>query len=545
MFYFAFIHRPALRRVDRLWRGLIVTLVLVVFGMGCQGQCQGPVASTDPSALAAHAPLDTPFLVFAPTLEALVTSLDTALSELPFSEDIGHSREALKEGLGFDPLDGEALARLGLDRKEPALGFIWGGQIIVAASASEPKTFMTSLAGFEGQGLDLSAREVQKFRVLGSDLIALAHRRGRVLMSIPLIRGKSRDATEALVALIELDEKERWGGYQNHADFLRGLDDAPLLHGFVDPTPWLRRREADGHARLVLERLTRQVGLIHFAAHHHSAARKLRISVYTPGEAAQPVVIAGLGNAEGKLPQVGGLVRPGVLGVVRVSADPEALYNLFRSTLPAEQRLGLEGFWNELDEELKLDVRNNVIRNFEGHFLAVIYGFQERVLQADNPTMLDDLFKLKATREAVLIPIKDRNALEPILDVATQISRGHLRRQVIRHTIQYAWIPDGSLEWALILHDDYLLFVDSAVAFDHAIAWERSPRSLSDSLKEVGLDRILEEKRSGFYVDLTTLSNLLAENGQKTPAAWMRPFDTLVFSTDEKHAQIELIYHRD
>lgn len=513
--------------------------------MGCKSQCQGPVAGTDQAALAEHAPLDTPFLVFAPTLEALVTSLNAALSELPFSQDIVHSRGSLKEDLGFDPLDGEALAELGLARSEPALGFIWREQLIVAASANEPNTFAASLSGFGADGLNVSAEEIQKFQVFGSDSIALAHRRGRVLMSVPLIRGKSRDGAEALVALIELDEKARWGGYQSHADFLRGLEDDPVLHGFVDPAPWLRRREADGHARLILERLIRQVGLIHFAIHHESAARKLRVSVYTPGEAAQPVVIAGLGKAEGELPQVGGLVRPGVLGVVRVSADPNALYNLFRSTLPAEQRLGLEEFWKELDEELKLDVRNDVIRNFEGHFLAVIYGFEDKVLKADNPAMLNDLFKLKATREAVLIPIKDRKALEPILDVATQVSRGNLRRQVIRHTIQYAWIPEGSLEWALILHDDYLLFVDSAVAFDHAIAWERSPRSLSDSLREVGLDRILEESRSGFYVDLTTLANLLAENGQKTPAAWMRPFDTLVFSTDEKHAQIELIYHRD
>ncbi|MFU8803810.1 MAG: hypothetical protein ACNA8W_08395 [Bradymonadaceae bacterium] len=546
--YFDFIGS---RRAASTCTALILWITVVLFMTACKADCSPPVAETNASALVEYVPRDIPAILFSSALDELMTSLGTAQQNLPLDPQIGVIREELNRTLGFDLLDKSVLARSGFATDKPALSFVWKGQLIVVASAAEPKSFGEMLAGHESRGVRVEARTANGFDLLeltgaAHPIGALAHRRGRVLLSVPLVSPPGTPApAEALVSLIELEEKERWDGFRAQADFVRTLDEAPGLHGVFRPGHWLGGLEAEGHAKLLLEGLVRQMGAVHFAAHFEPEGRRLRIELFTPGEAGEPVAITSLGEAEGQPPRVGGLVRPGVLGVVRLSVDPEALYNLIRSTLPAAQRSELEQFWKDMATELKVDVRHDVIGNIQGHVLVVVYGFEDRVLSADNPHLMADLFQLKATREAVLIPIMSRELLEPILDVATQLSRGNLRRQVIRHTIQYAWIPDGSLEWALILNDDYILFVDSAVAFDHAIAWERSPRSLDDSLREVGLARILEEDRSGFYVDLTTLSNLFTESGKKESAAWMRPFETVVFSTGEKHSQLEFILHRD
>jgi hypothetical protein len=534
-------------------RLVLTTLLVALCVTGSLSGCNRGALPTTQIALYEQVPDEAAALIAADTLDGLIRQVEARLSKLPVANELGRIRKSTLDNVGVDLLDTNALSETGLAVDKPAMAFLWRGQLVLIASAANPAVFSQSMTRPTTERIAFATESHQRFQILTATLIAesrplmaVAHHRGRVLMTLPFGEGPSADTpVQILKALIDLDERRRWQSPQAHSDFLATLEAAPALHGFIDPSPWLGRRQTDGHAKILLARLIRQIGRIHYAVAIDEESRKLRLSLYTPGQPAEPVMIASLGEAAGKLPQVGGLVRPGVLSVVRLSVDPEALYGLIRSTLPADQRLELEHFWRDLADELKIDVVGDVIGNVTGHFLVAVYGFEDRMLRADNPHLLYDLFRLRATREAVLIPIKSRERLEPILDVATQLSRGRLRRQVIRHTIQYAWIPDGSLEWALILHDDYVLFVDSAVAFDHAIAWERSARNLSDSLREVGLGRILEENRSGFYVDLTTLANLLAESGQRDVAAWMRPFDTMVFSTEDRHAQVEFILNRD
>ena len=152
---------------------------------------------------------------------------------------------------------------------------------------------------------------------------------------------------------------------------------------------------------------------------------------------------------------------------------------------------------------------------------------------------------MKTTRDAVLLPIKERKPVEDLLNSLTQVSRGNLQRQVIRHMIQYAWIEDGELKWALILGDDHVLLVDSAVAFDHANRWERSPQSPGGLLEGRGVEDMLSGREGGgFYVELGALRGIFEEKGPEDLARWLEPFEAVKVRAGvagrEDRAQVDL-----
>ena len=215
-----------------------------------------------------------------------------------------------------------------------------------------------------------------------------------------------------------------------------------------------------------------------------------------------------------------------------------------RSLLPPESRTALDQWIQELDSALAIDLVGDVMTNLAGHAVVAIYGFEPSVLRIDNPQLAFDLLTLKATREAVLMPIADRKRMERVLDAWTQASRGKLSRQPAGDTVQYAWLEDGALSWALILGRDHVVFVDSTAAFDHAIAYERSARPLDAALIERGLPDLFEGiDRSGIYLDTTSLSNLLAESKNEQLASYLRPFKSFIL-TSEMSGQSNRIHIR-
>lgn len=287
-----------------------------------------------------------------------------------------------------------------------------------------------------------------------------------------------------------------------------------------------------GHAVLLRNQLAESLGEVYVAIPKSDLRESIALRIYTPGGEA-PSLGLELGEASAALPNLGGLARPGVLGMLRISATPSALLSLLRAVLPVEERRRLEEMLQALDQDLLVDVENSVLQNLTGQFALVFYGIEDQFFELHGLELVASLIRLQSTKEALLIPINDRRQMEDYLNIFTQLSRGRLRRQVIRHTVHYAWFEDGALEWAFILNDDYLLFVDSAVAFEHASSWERSPVQLTGSLAERNVDSLMSATRGiGAYLDLSTLRSILGESGRQGAGEWLREFDALGLETD-------------
>ncbi|MFB6372645.1 MAG: hypothetical protein ABEN55_05945, partial [Bradymonadaceae bacterium] len=260
----------------------------------------------------------------------------------------------------------------------------------------------------------------------------------------------------------------------------------------------------------------------------------LSIDLRSRSTTGEPVVVSDLGTPSGTFPGLGGLVEPGVLGVVRVSVDPQSVYRLLVSTLPADRRARLKAFWKQLEQKLLIDGPESILENFTGHAVAVFYGLGDDILAGGRGASLRRFFRLQSTREVVVLPITSRTDLERLLDKATQVSRGRLSRQQGKHTVQYAWFRDGTLEWALVLSDEHLVFVDSATSFDKALQFEHRGGALTArQRKSMRIGPLLETRdRSGFFLDAATVGNLLAENGRERAAAWLEPVRSILLTTE-------------
>lgn len=569
-----FSRKAARSFVDRLPGGwlslyLLCQTLLVVSLSGCEGGCARSDAPSHSHsvAFAEHIPHNARAVLFAAKFENLLEAARSAEKYLPDEANFGALRERATALLENDFMAAENWRAMGLATDEPATVFYAENRLVLAASVHQPAAFKTQMAAL-GARSNLSierekARGFSLFHVTNPAKEPLAHvalgdKTALFLFDPSLFRTDARQdvsederarGREMLRELLRIEPAKRWKGIARQNELLQEVSGAAAFHGAVEPAAWLLKKQTGGQARVLLERLAHQTGRVHFLANYNEETHRLAIHLRTHGNPGEPVMVAGLGEPHGELPTVRGLIKPGVLGVVRLSGEPDQFYNLIRSGLPAEQRLALDKLFTELDAELKIDVKNDLIKNLTGHAIIVMYGIENRVLTAENFRMAD-IFQLKATREAVLLPLQDREAMERLLNVMTQLSRGNLRRQAIRDSIQYAWLSDGALEWALILNNDYLVVVDSAAAVDHALAYERSAPVHGTMLSELGIEALFEKtSRSGFYVDVVALSNIFAESGYPMVSAWLRPFQAIVLTTEDVelvgHTNIELTLSSD
>lgn len=284
-------------------------------------------------------------------------------------------------------------------------------------------------------------------------------------------------------------------------------------------------------ARALVRRATEQSTAIEFSATVGDGALEVTLDVQDdPGE---PRFVDELGEPRADLPRVAGLVDAGVLAVVRLSADPNMLWALGRSLLSAEQRGELDALGDTLRAEASVDLQSAILDNVTGHVVVVSYG-----LDGEPPTGITDWVTLKATRDAVLVPIADPTPVRRLFDAWTQLSKGRLHVQEARgERLQWAWVEDGELRWSALVGRDYVLFVDSSVALRHASRWQNQPEPLSRSLRDRGVDTLLEARsRSGLYLDLAAL-RAVSEGGL---ASWFPTIDAVTLIEDRSGTRLRL-----
>lgn len=333
----------------------------------------------------------------------------------------------------------------------------------------------------------------------------------------------------------QVGEVDRWPYDGRTQKLIEDLtNDGARMVGLIEPKRWLSNVEASGPARAVMQRMANQFGATAVRIDYADEERRLSLDIRSLSDPDEPFVVEQLGSGTGALPTLGGLVEPGVLGVLRLSVDPKSVYRLLVSTMPARQRAQLEAFWKQMRSKLLIDGPEAILDNFTGHAVMVFYGLESESLRGEKPATVRRILELQATREAVLLPIKSRKKAERLLDKMTQLSQGKLSRQRGEHTVQYAWFREGALEWAIILSDEHLIFVDSSTSFDKAMQYERRGRALSPKqLDKMHLGPLLSKRdRSGIYVDTATLANLLSENGYEGAATWLMPIQSLLLTTE-------------
>lgn len=547
-----------------------LSLMLLILGLsGCDNGCKSSSptnAGTHQPAYSEHIPQNAQAVVFAASFDELLKAAAAGQKYLPGQTVIAPPHEGGIRFLSEDLMSSESWRALGWATERPATVFYAEKRLVLIAELHDTKAFQAELTSL-GQRSDYTFRREKSqgfslIHVMSHDEKPLAHiawldKKALILLE-PAVLGSQLAQESAsehtrgrdlLLKTLKIEPEQRWKGVARQNELMQQQSTRVTFHGAIEPAGWLLQKQTAGQARVLLERLAHQTGRVHFLANYEPETHKLKIHLRTHGSPGEPVMVPDLGEPTGDLPTVRGLIKPGVLGVVRLSGAPDQFFNVIRSALPADQRLALDKLFSDLDAELKIDVENDLIKNLKGHAIVVMYGIENRIFTADN-FRLADVFQLRATREAVLLPIQNRESMERVLNVMTQLSRGNLRRQAIGDSIQYAWLPDGALEWALILNNDYLVVVDSAAAVDHALAYERSAQAPGAMLSDLGVEAIFEKSsRSGFYIDVVALSNILAESGHPIVAAWLRPFQAVVLTTDDVnqvgHTNIELTLSSD
>lgn len=546
-------HTSASRlRSRRIVRHLLFVFVLSATGFACETPCTKLDDSTAESAapewplgsdLRNHLPHQAGAVAFVRRLDNLRSAWDFAARE--FSDNMPVPAAVFG---GFAPpsplFEAFADGRLGLDAEAEAALFLRDGHLGLITRLEEPKTLDDSVQSIaETNALPLERSDsgaVVQVAGDGDTALQYRHRNGWLFVrtadrTVPRT-GAENEGLEERFSTFFAETDQPWPKHKSRADLLEEVaSERAHVAALLAPGPWLAELGTDDHARAIMTRLAHQVGPTAVAVESDSSEQTVEFEVRSRADPDEPVVVEKIGNAEGELPPLGGLVEPGVLGVLHLSVDPNAVYRVLRSTLPAPRREELDAFWRQTRQKLNIHGPEAILENLTGHAVVVFYGLElgEGRLEGSTGEILRDVFELQATREVVLLPIRSRKRLERLLDKLTQVTRGRLSRQKSGHSVEYAWFDDGTLEWALILQDEHLLFVDSATSNAKASQYERQGRPLSASeLKEMRLSELFSDpKRSGLFLDTGALANLLHENGFERQAKWLGPFESLEITT--------------
>lgn len=497
---------------------------------------------------------------------------------LPLS-GIAEFRQAWKLTAGFDPFEPNSLIEVGVDPMAPAVIFYDRGYWVFALEVDDAEKTRRVIKeiGISGGGnssedsaedeiVGKKAADDARFAVklVGGDTMSLRKGSGageqvswvgvdkkRLLAALRVEKlPVNADDTGLAKTWLSTSKRPRFVDDGANQKLLRDLTPQGAVVGVVRPAAWMADIKAHGHANTLLKRLLSQIGPVGVAANSMSLEQGVRLRLIAPGNPRAPAMITSLGQAEGPLVAPDGLIEPGVLAAARLSAEPRKLYELFVSLLPAEQRDEIAAFWQDLDRELSINALRDVLDNLEGHAVLVAYGLDPDALRPDTDSAGRPWFlramKLETTREAVLLPIKEREPLELVLDALTTVSKGKLSRQVAGLTIQYAWLVDGELKWAVILGDEHLIFVDSAVAFEHARAYERGARPMGAEFEKIGISRLFSaETTAGLYLDTASLGGILSEKNSEgrldESVAWLNALSSVVITTQEKGAASDSI----
>lgn len=494
-------------------------------------------------------------------LDGFLLVLETLAHQKSSKSAINHTRERFKSNLKFDPYVAASWKAMGVSTDQKAHVFEDDAHWVLAARLEDPKALPrwveshTKEHGFTSASASQGGYDV--YRIGSSNDVALLYlaSNDRTLFAVPVGSTQpSRPGTiepqplnldliqRRVQAWSRLEPQERLN--ETHAMKLVDAFDSDMpFYGIISPAKWMGNADPTlpRQAQTIYRRIQNQLGPIGIGAHFDPVARRIEARLKLSDDPEAPSFVPELSSATGALPDVGGLVTPGVLGAFRISVDPTEFFTLARSLLPAQMRLEVDAVIARYRDELAIDLMTEVLHTIHGHMVVAIYGFDVERLRSDNPTLVADIVGLRATREAVLIPIRSREPLEDVLNAATQLSRGKLNRQITGDSIQYAWIDDG-LQWALVLTDEAIIVVDSTAAFDHAIAYERSARPLDEVLSQKGVDAVFAPSiQAGAYIDTGSLARLMADAGDAQLASWIEPFESIVMTDTDGDATLSIV----
>ena len=432
---------------------------------------------------------------------------------------------------------------VGLAPQAPVGLFAWRGLVGLSVAQREPGALLAALER-DSQAQDpapawrLEARD--GFRLLSAPQGALAFiERDQTALLLPW----SPEHEAALTQLAAWPLQDRHEQQPQHRQLRQALYEPARAFGVITahhaalaslpaPTP---------QAQALRQRLVQIQSSVGLRADYDPEARRVTALIHVQDAPQEPTVVRDLRGARDELPELGALIVPGALAVLRVSAAIGPLFTLWLSTLSQPQREQLDAFERQLRDDLSIDLREALLHNLTGHMVVVVYGLNPEAFAQPALAVLRDLTSLRATREAVLWTLHDGRKLGQALDAATQLSRGRLRRQAAEGAIQYAWFDEGELRWAILLHEDYAILIDSPVAFSRAMSQVRSPQPLAASWQPVHLPELLRERdRSGLYVDLAALLPLLPEPTRASAQPWLGPLKSLLLRSDPRERASEV-----
>lgn len=512
---------------------VLTALVLMVGCDGCR-DFEPPAGVEGAHQLAETIPADARIVLFSQNFGELTDRLNTTLGAIPAPlETVGDVDEWEQAGVWIDG---------------PAAVFVTDSQFAVVAWADPEREIdlhaWPRIGDRAGVGHDVRGvtgwRETvdgKPDRWAGSDGARIAAgwtleaSHGELDRRIWKLQEQHWTISEQLMRLLPDDDDED--------------GDVAPLYGAVDAASLMGDLDGEGRAGDILEMMQQQVGTVYWRLDGDHRGTSRRFDLYTPGQPGVPSAIQNLGEAHESLPDLGGLVRPGTPGVIRLSMNPDTFVELLRSTMEVDQRQQLDMALEMLRTQLQLDLQRDLVGNLTGQAAVVLFGIEDAFFEARGLELIASMVRLETTREAVVVPIDDSDEVEHVFNIFTQLSQGSLRRDAGEHTIQYAWFDDGALEWAVLLTDDHLAFVDSMIALDRFRRWEQSPSPLDQVFVDRGVDEMLQGRRGmGVYLDTGTIRTILQEGGAEEQARWLRPIEALRLETDvggtTELAQLEL-----
>lgn len=554
--------RPVTGRRARWRKPLAVLSVVASLQSGCPGSCARPARQTRPSAPSrpVSGPLHEAQLQWVPA-QASAVVLFVRLSELtqtlqgldahtPAASPLRAWAEGWSRHLALDPRQPEAWAARGFRLDRPASVFRHGERWAMVLDVREDDAALrawvrslkptTPIPGANPRAWTVSAGAP------GARLV-LARRGEHVLLSgdAALFPGNPPTAASDLAPWLQLDATTRWDARPDHRELRRQLAPLGPIFGVAQPGEWLDTlRTGTMDARRVRDRMVAQSGRIGWVARHDADARRLRMRVLALEDLGEPTTLPSISAPRTPLDEVSGLVREDALGVLRVSAHVEDLMALVMANLSTEQRAAWDQWLARLKREVDLDLKDAVFDNLRGHAVLVAYGLDlARAMQADPNAR--EPWMLRATQEAVYLPIRDRIKLEYVLDAVTQLTHQRLVRQRVDEVVQYAWLDDGVLEWALLLTDDAILYVDGPLAFERAASFLRARRRGTPQPTVPDAARLLEHpSASGVYVNVAQLRAQLEQANMSAITPWLKDVQgALVISREQgrgSNTEIEL-----
>ena len=504
-----------------------ICAVLMVIVAGCQDQCSEPPPEGMEGAyeLSKVVPGDADAVVFSERLDELVTVLDAAGDQTPLS----------LEAVG-DIDDWEGIGAWG---DGPAVATIRDGQwsMVAWADADRDTDLDQWITDTEPAALDFDDRRLAGRHWLPEegDVETWVSSDGRRIAVGSMTEPDGVPWAQRMWSTGD----EHWQVDAYLERTRQGFDEsnegrrAPSIVGAIDGPSVVGQLQGQGRAGYLIDELAAQIGTVYWTLDYADGAGPVSIELMTPGRADLPSAVDDLGEARATLPDLGGLLKPGAPGVVRLSVQPERLVELLRSTLDVHERQQFDMALDMLRDQLSIDLREDLIANLTGQFAVVVFGIEDSFFEDEGLDRVAQTAAMETTREAVLVPFEEREGIESVLNALTQLSRGRLQREAGEHTIQYAWFDDGVLEWAVILSDDELAFVDTMVANEHIQQWMRSPQPLGGIFEERGVESMLGARRGmGAYLDVATIRTMLDEGGAGEAAQWLEAVDALQLETD-------------